>query len=414
MLRCARKGRSSMSYRVVDRSPDLQRLHTEGYDISVIADRLLVVGHVPYVTPSRTVAFGRLVSTLEKADGVRTANPVEDHSLWFIGEEPCDQNGAPLRGGVVIASGDQEMEPGLVVNHRFSVKPTTPDPRYPDYYAKITAYIETLMTHALALDPNVKPTLEHPVLLPDDDPDSPFVYGDTASSRAGISAISAKLRMNRVAIVGLGGTGAYILDLVSKTEVGEIHLFDGDIFLDHNAFRSPGPTSTAELAARRAKVDLLADRYLVMKHKVIPHPYFVDETNVDDLRGMDFVFLAAEGGAVKRVVISKLEEWETPFIDVGLAVNRSDDGLGGIVCVTTSTEAQRDHVHRRVDMSDAVADDIYEENIQIADLNALNAALAVIRWKKYCGFYRDYGREHFSAYTVDTNELANGDPSCAG
>ena len=398
-----------MSCRVVDHSPDLQRLHEERYDISVIADRLLVVGHVPYVTSQRTVAYGKLVSTLEKADGVRTANPVADHSVWFIGDEPCDQHGAPLRSGVVIESRDTELEPGLTVNHRFSVKPTTTDPRYPDYHAKMTAYIATLMTHTLAIDKDVGPTLEHPVLLPDDDPDSPFVFGDTWSSRSGISAISAKLRMKRVAIVGLGGSGAYILDLIAKTEIDEIHLFDGDIFLDHNAFRCPGATSLEELAARPMKVDLLADRYLVMKHKVIPHAYFVDEGNANELREMEFVFLAAEGGTVKRVVITKLDEWGTPFIDVGLGVNRSDDGLGGIVCTTTSTREQRAHVRRRVDLSDPVAEDIYDENIQIADLNALNAALAVIRWKKYCGFYRDYGREHFSAYTVNTNQLSNGD-----
>jgi hypothetical protein len=397
-----------MSCRVVDHSPDLQHLHRERYDISVVADRLLVVGHVPYVTPSKAVAFGRLVTTLEKADGVRTDSPVGDHSLWFIGEMPCDKDGGPLRG-VVIQSQDQEIEPGLVVNHRFSVKPTTPDPRYPDYYTKITAYIATLMTHSLAVDPSAKATLDNPVLLPDDDRDSPFVYGDTASSRARISDISAKLRIGRVAIVGLGGTGSYILDLIAKTEINEIHLFDGDVFLDHNAFRSPGATSMEDLAARLTKVELLANRYLVMKHKVIPHPYFIDETNVVELRDMEFVFLAAEGGAVKRVVIENLEIWGTPFIDVGLAVNRSDDTLGGMVCVTTSTPAQHDHVRRRVDMSEPDEDDIYEDHIQIADLNALNAALAVIRWKKHCGFYRDYGREHFSAYTINTNQLSNAD-----
>jgi hypothetical protein len=37
---------------------------------------------------------------------------------------------------------------------------------------------------------------------------------------------------------GLGGTGSYILDLVSKTPVNEILLFDSDDFLQHNAFRS--------------------------------------------------------------------------------------------------------------------------------------------------------------------------------
>ena len=67
-----------------------------------------------------------------------------------------------------------------------------------------------------------------------------FRYMDTASGRAGIGAISEQLATGPVAIVGLGGTGSYILDLVAKTPVREIHLFDGDRFGQHNAFRSPG------------------------------------------------------------------------------------------------------------------------------------------------------------------------------
>jgi hypothetical protein len=39
----------------------------------------------------------------------------------------------------------------------------------------------------------------------------------------------------------------------------------------------------------------------------------------------------------------------------------------------------------------------YDGNIQIAELNSLNAALAVIKWKKLCGFYNDRKAEHFSA-----------------
>jgi tRNA A37 threonylcarbamoyladenosine dehydratase len=50
--------------------------------------------------------------------------------------------------------------------------------------------------------------------------------GWRAASRAGITAISARLSMFRIAIVGLGGTGSYVLDLVAKSAVREIHLFD--------------------------------------------------------------------------------------------------------------------------------------------------------------------------------------------
>ena len=57
-----------------------------------------------------------------------------------------------------------------------------------------------------------------------------------------------------MAIVGLGGTGSYILDFLAKTPVQHIHLFDGDRFLQHNAFRSPGAPSLEELQEELSKV----------------------------------------------------------------------------------------------------------------------------------------------------------------
>ena len=49
----------------------------------------------------------------------------------------------------------------------------------------------------------------------------------------------------------------------------------------------------------------------------------------------------------------------------------------------------------------------YERNVQIVELNALNAALAVIRWKKFRGFYLDLEGEMQSTYTLDGNHLIN-------
>ena len=46
-------------------------------------------------------------------------------------------------------------------------------------------------------------------------------------------------------------------------------------------------------------------------------------------------------------------------------------------------------------------------DIQIADLNALNAALAVIRWKKIRGFYRDQIHAHYNTYTIGSGVLTH-------
>ena len=46
-----------------------------------------------------------------------------------------------------------------------------------------------------------------------------------------------------------------------------------------------------------------------------------------------------------------------------------------------------------MDMAGNNAEGEYERNAQLAELNALNAALAVIKWKKIRGVYNDLERE---------------------
>jgi hypothetical protein len=72
---------------------------------------------------------------------------------------------------------------------------------------------------------------------------------------------------------------------------------------------------------------------------------------------------------------------------------------------------QRAHVHDkgRIPLGGNDADNEYDKNIQIADLNSLNAALAVIKWKKLHGFYADQENEFFSTYTIDCNMLTSED-----
>jgi hypothetical protein len=98
----------------------------------------------------------------------------------------------------------------------------------------------------------------------------------------------------------------------------------------------------------------------------------------------------------------------SPFTDVGMGIQLDNNTLGGIVRVTTNTPQKRDHFRERVSFEDTPGDD-YNRNIQIADLNALNAAIAVIKWKKLFGFYRDLKSEHQSQFSIDTNLLLNED-----
>lgn len=271
----------------------------------------------------------------------------------------------------------------------------------------MTAYVTMLLTHAQAIAPSVT-ACPYPVIECAEE-DGPFHYYDTATSRAGIGAISKKLSVPKVAIVGVGGTGSYILDFLAKTPIGEIHLFDGDYFLNHNAFRAPGAASVDELRQQMNKVDYLAAIYSKMRRGIVPHPYSINALNVSELQGMSWVFTSLEGNG-KLLIVKRLEEWGIPFIDVGVGVELVDDALVGMVRTTTSTPQMRKHVHDngRIPFADNDNNE-YSSNIQIAELNALNAAFAVLKWKKLCGFYHDLDHEHHCNFVISGNTILNQD-----
>jgi hypothetical protein len=77
--------------------------------------------------------------------------------------------------------------------------------------------------------------------------------------------------------------------------------------------------------------------------------------------------------------------------------------------VTTSLPERRGTSRENIPVSGGEAKDEYDKNIQIADLNALNACLAVIKWKKLRGFYLDDEHEQLTTYTIAFNQLTSGD-----
>lgn len=395
-----------MSQRLVSLSPDLSRLRDEGYDIVVSASNHLLVRDVPYVSSGKVVRRGTIAMALD-VGGDSTAPP-QSHVAFFVGECPCDVEGRVLPG--VSANTNHALGDGMTPNHQLSRKPTqTAHPGgFPDYYEKVRTYVDIVMSPAQVLDQSVA-ARTHPVVV-SDDPASPFHYLDTAESKAGILNANGRLSGRRVAIVGVGGTGSYVLDLVAKTPVAEVHIFDDDHFLNHNAFRCPGAPGLEDLKARSPKVAYLAAIYSRMHRKVVAHYERIGSENMGALNGMDFVFLCVDDGASKGPIVEALEGFGTSFIDVGMGVQLGDgDTLGGILTVTTSVAGAREDFRKRVSVASASARDEYSRNVQIAELNALNAALAVVKWKKLMGYYQDMTQERWCAYTIRTNQLLSED-----
>jgi hypothetical protein len=388
-----------MSNKLINHNPDLKRLRDEGYEIEVRGGHL-IAHHIPYVNGNGEVKIGKLISTLVLNNDV--ALKPDTHVINFMGEHPCNKDGSVIMA-IRHSSPNQQLFDNIILNHTFSNKPAN---GYDNYYEKITRYVELIIAPAKSIDSSVTARTFRVIECCEEE--SVFRYLDTNSSRANINFINEKFKGQRIGIIGLGGTGSYILDLVAKTPVDKIILFDDDDFLLQNAFRSPGAPSIEMLNQRQKKVDYFASIYSNMHRWIIAYAEKITEQNVGLLKGLSFVFICIDSNSARGMIIANLRSFEIPFIDVGLGVEIVDDSLAAMLRATLGTPSKYDHLANRIATIDT-DDNEYSTNIQIADLNAMNALMAVMKWKKLCCFYKDLKEEHHSTYTVNTGQLINDD-----
>lgn len=392
-----------MSATLIARSPHLQRLRDEGYTLEIrngSAGIYLLVHDVPYVNGQREVVRGTLVTPLELAGDIPQA-PVRNHQMWFIGGHPCDPDGIEI-GEIKHSSAQTDFGNEFVVNHGFSAK-LRGGVQYPDYHKKVTTYVNIIEGPAKHFQPDISARVFKPIV--DEPGTSVFKYADSATSRAGIGVMSSKLAGQKIAIIGIGGTGSYVLDFVAKTHVKEIHLYDADKFHQHSAFRAPGAPSLEELTSPD-KVEYFANLHGKMRYGITPHPERITEKNVAQLADCSFVFICIDKPEAKEPIINGLIQYKVPFVDVGMDVQQKDGRLFGHCRTTFCPPEKSDHIESHVSYGSGRANDLYASDIQVAELNALNAAHAVIRWKKHFGFYDDQAHEHNALYVINTNGIS--------
>ena len=388
-----------MSQQLINRSKDLKKLRDEGFEVEIYGG-YLIVHHIPYVSAQRKVKFGKFICALCLNNNT-TIRP-NNHVMGFMGDYPCNKDGSMITA-IKHTSPNQKVFENLVMNHSFSNKPPN---GYSDYYEKVKRYTEIITAPAVSINPTV--TAKTFKAVEDKDDTSVFKYVDTNSSRANITLLNDRFIGQDIGIIGLGGTGSYILDLVAKTPVKSINLFDGDVFLQHNAFRSPGAPQVEIFNQKIKKADYFKSIYSNMHNNIISNPVNIIEGNVNLLKDLSYVFICVDKSSVRNMIISNLIQSGVTFFDVGLGLTMADNNLIGTVRMTAGTERFHEHISKHIGSVD-IEDDNYATNIQIADLNALNALLAVIKWKKLSGFYQDLKKEYNTTYTINTSQLLHSD-----
>jgi hypothetical protein len=373
-----------MFQKLVSRNDDIRRLVDKGYAVG-FDSQYLIVRDILYLDDKLEQKVGAIVTKLVFTDHDHVVQ--EDHQIFFAGSHPHNIDGTPIAnlGGGTTQLALSDAAADVVVQRQFSNKPRVNGQLAPftDFFAKIESYVGIISGPAIARHGGSVLTFRSVEKVADD---SVFKIHDTLTSRAEITDLAAKFRDEIVAVIGLGGTGAYLLDFLVKTPVKEIRGFDVDPFHVHNAFRSPGRFDDAEF--KRSKADVYQARYENFRHGLKLTGKFVDASCVDDLEGVTFAFVCVDKGGSRAGIFDLLIAKKIPFIDVGMGLSRKNGPISGMMRATYYSDEQAEQVR---DMALAPLadqpDDVYKTNIQISELNALNAALAMIRYKQLKGFY---------------------------
>lgn len=370
-----------MFQKLVSRNDDLGRLVDRGYAVAFDSN-CLVVRDIPYLDGAGALQHGALVAKLAFIDRERVQQV--DHQVYFAGSVPHGLDSAPIRnlgGGPATIPLSQRFA-DVRVERSFSNKPRKTG-KFENFFDKIESYV------AIVSGPAIERFHANPLTFRCDEQvaeDAIFKFQDTLTSRAEIGDLAALFAGEIVSVIGLGGTGAYVLDALVKTPVPEIRGFDGDMFHVHNAYRSPGALREEELGQSKAAV--YQARYEPFRHGLRLEAKYIDETSTADLAGTTFAFVCVDKGSARAAIFDVLIAMGIPFIDVGMGLNRKHGALNGMLRTTYYAVEDAEAIRARnlAEMSDA-PENLYRANIQIGELNALNACLAVTRYKQLRGFY---------------------------
>ena len=224
-----------------------------------------------------------------------------------------------------------------------------------------------------------------------------------AADRIKMEEWRAKLKKEVVGIVGLGGTGSYILDLVSKTDIGRIIAWDGDSLEERNTRRGVGPAKRLREKLGQNKSQVLSEEYADNECEIAFHACDFTEDDIETLREVSFLFIAVDRNESREVVRRAADHVGVACIDVGLGLRVQEGAVTG-GCQAALFNGQGNRQSEPINDGGVAGGEQAYRMVHLPEIHALNAALAVIKWRRFRGQYRETGHV-LSRYDADWNIL---------
>ena len=399
-----------MSNSLISRNADLLALVEAGYSIKVLGAYLIVEG-IPYLAECGGIKKADIVTSLDLSEGKTT--PPSDHTVWWTGGMPHKADGESMDAYLCCAKWEagRDIGEGITVYMQWSRKPrergTTRG--YMNYQEKVETYVDEVAGQAESKQPGILMTARSGGYL-EVESNTRFMYLNTSTYRDGTKGAEQNIEKEVVAVIGVGGSGSYLVDILAKTSIKELHLYDDDVMKQENAFRIAGAARIGELGSGKHKVEWHRERYAeVRKEGLYVHPVKIDDENLACLKTCTTVFIAVDKLDTRRKIQRACSEMGVLHISVGIGLEmegEKNNEIGGMVKIETDYQVGR-YEKQENGSPENGENDVYGSNIQTAELNMLGAALAIMEWKARRGVYRNERDEGIDRiiYSATTGEI---------
>lgn len=127
------------------------------------------------------------------------------------------------------------------------------------------------------------------------------------------------LRQKRIAVVGCGGLGGHIIELMARLGIGHITCVDGDVFDESNLNRQ---LLSEEALLGTPKAQAAVERIRRINSQISCqgiHQFLTEENASRILAGCDLVFDALDNVESRRILEKACEDLEIPYIHGAIA-----------------------------------------------------------------------------------------------
>ena len=206
-----------------------------------------------------------------------------------------------------------------------------------------------------------------------------------------------------VAIVGLGGVGAWIADFVVKADPRQVDGWDYDCIESKNILRMPGGLDP-NVWIGRPKAEWFQETYSLIHTRVHGHNVKVLRDRVQEvIERTTFAFVAVDDADDRIMVCDALANAGIPFVAVGLSPVRKDKRVKVSMRIVTAHVGVSSWREAIPQVGQAGQDDY--GSLDLPDVYSMAAGWAIQSWRKMRGQLWQKTREECLDYSANDQSL---------